>query len=339
MAYYDNISLEKGMYTVTGKNFTEVLEELDPSENYRNTELEGLDAFQRQLKRFDIKVSGPKSDPIAKFYQTNQSSTLFPEYIRRVVTTSMDGNNLVNDIVASVTYADSYDYRSIHSAMSQSALELSGVTEGSTIPETNITLNEKLVKLFKRGRVITASYESLKFQKIDVFSTILKQIGDHIAVRQFGDCMSEIRYGESLSQDITTINPVSESEFPTYADLINMYSSIFPYKMNVLVASPQYIKKILMMNEMRDGSMGVNFNVTGKMVTPFGAKLLRAPTEETSMIIGLDSRYTVEMIKAGDVMVEHDKLIDRQLERTVISCIAGYSKILQESSVELKSEF
>ena len=54
---YDNIKLEKGLYT-TGKSFTKALEEIDPSDNYIATELEGLDAYQRQLKRFDIKVSG-----------------------------------------------------------------------------------------------------------------------------------------------------------------------------------------------------------------------------------------------------------------------------------------
>ena len=56
MSNYKNISLEKGMYGVKGKSFTDVLEELDPSENYRGTSLENLDAFSRQLKRFDIKV-------------------------------------------------------------------------------------------------------------------------------------------------------------------------------------------------------------------------------------------------------------------------------------------
>ena len=60
MAYFDNIKLEKGMYTGASCSFTDVLEHLDPSENYRNTELEGLDAYQRQLKRFDIKVGGPE---------------------------------------------------------------------------------------------------------------------------------------------------------------------------------------------------------------------------------------------------------------------------------------
>ena len=47
---YDSIKLEKGMYHVAGKSFTQVLEELDPSENYAGSDLEGLDAYQRQLK-------------------------------------------------------------------------------------------------------------------------------------------------------------------------------------------------------------------------------------------------------------------------------------------------
>ena len=56
MAFYDTVRLEKGMYNTPGNSFSQVLEELDPSEHYRGTPLEGLDAFQRQLKRFDIHV-------------------------------------------------------------------------------------------------------------------------------------------------------------------------------------------------------------------------------------------------------------------------------------------
>ena len=53
---YDNLRLEKGMYRQSGKSFSQVLEELDPSENYRGTSLEKTDAFQRQLCRFGIKA-------------------------------------------------------------------------------------------------------------------------------------------------------------------------------------------------------------------------------------------------------------------------------------------
>lgn len=37
------------------KGFLAELESIDPSENYKGTSLEGLDAFERQLKRFDIR--------------------------------------------------------------------------------------------------------------------------------------------------------------------------------------------------------------------------------------------------------------------------------------------
>ena len=45
------------------------------------------------------------------------------------------------------------------------------------------------------------------------------------------------------------------------------------------------------------------------------------------MIIGLDKRYALELVRAGDVLVEYDKLIDRQLERAAITSISGFGKI------------
>ena len=82
---FDNIKLDKGLYSTT-KGFTASLEEIDPSDNYIGTELEGLDAYQRQLKRFDIKVSGKDSDCVSKFFRSTDSAALFPEYISRAVT-------------------------------------------------------------------------------------------------------------------------------------------------------------------------------------------------------------------------------------------------------------
>jgi len=65
MAYkFNEIKLDKGMYSEAGKSFAQVLENLDPSENYKGTALEGLDAYQRQLKRFDIRVHGTGSDNV-----------------------------------------------------------------------------------------------------------------------------------------------------------------------------------------------------------------------------------------------------------------------------------
>lgn len=44
---YQDMKLEKGMYHITGKSFTDVLEQADPSAQYAETPLQGLDAYER----------------------------------------------------------------------------------------------------------------------------------------------------------------------------------------------------------------------------------------------------------------------------------------------------
>jgi hypothetical protein len=41
------------------------------------------------------------------------------------------------------------------------------------------------------------------------------------------------------------------------------------------------------------------------------------------------------MVRAGDVLVEYDKLIDRQLERAAISTICGFGKICNDAVATL----
>lgn len=103
---YNNIKLEKGLYSITGKTFTQALAELDPDANYENTELKGLDAFERQLKRFDIKVKGANSDRVEKFFISTESAVLFPEYIRRTVKQGMDEASIMGKVAAAVSYTD-----------------------------------------------------------------------------------------------------------------------------------------------------------------------------------------------------------------------------------------
>ena len=48
-------------------------------------------------------------------------------------------------------------------------------------------------------------------------------------------------------------------------------------------------------------------------------------------MIGLDRGYALEMITSGDVSVEYDRLIDRQLERAAITSISGFAKLYDEA--------
>ena len=327
MANFDNIRLEKGLYC--GGSFTGALESIDPSENYKGSALEGLDAYQRQLKRFDIKVSGAGSDVVEKFFKTSDSATLFPEYVARAVYQGMQEADVLPKIVASVTNIDSLDYRSITSIPSDDDKSLKDVAEGAAIPQTVVKTRENLVKLRKRGRMLVASYEAIRFQRLDLFTVTLRQIGAYIAKAQLADAIDVILNGDG--NDNAAAETAASSTL-SYADIVNLWKDLDPYEMNVLIANNADAVNMLNLDEFKDSAAGLNFHATGKMITPIGAELIRSSALESGKIIGMDKNCALEMVKAGEVLTEYDKLIDRQLERAAITSIAGFAKIFTDAS-------
>lgn len=332
---FENIVLEKGMYANSQKSFSEILEELDPSENYTNTNLEGLDAFSRQLKRFDIKVSGSNSDAVNKFFSTTQSAALFPEYVARAVRQGMEEANVLNNIVATTTKINSLDYRTIYSVPKETDKELKRVEEGAFIPETTVKTQENLVKLHKRGRMLVASYEALKFQRIDLFTVTLKQIGAYIARQQLKDALEVLQNGDGNKNAAEIINAQTDGTL-AYSDLLNMLVKLYPYNMNGIIVSPATMMKIMQLDEFKNPLAGINFQGTGNPGNPLGAKLIKTNAISDDKIIGIDSSCALEMVVASDVSVDYDKLIDRQLERAAITTTAGFSKIFKDASAVLK---
>ena len=337
---FDNLKLEKGMYRQEGMNFTQVLESLDPSENYRGTALEGTDAFQRQLKRFGIRAKGAGSSPVEKFFRTTDSAVLFPEYIARTVRQGMEEHDILPAITATTTVIDSLDYRSVYSEATDDDKELKYVMEGAAIPETQIKTKSNLVRLNKRDRMLVASYEAVRFQKLDLFGVMLRQIGAHIQKMQLNDAIDVLINGDG-NDNLCKIYSVGSQPISgtagtlTYDQLLEFWGQFDPYTMNTMLCSTGTVTKLLKLPELQNPAAGLNFQGTGAMGTPLGAKVHRVAGLEDNVILGLDNRYALEQIRCGDVMVEYDKLIDRQLERAAITSICGYGKICADASAML----
>ena len=334
MANFEKITLEKGMYGMGTKSRTDVLEELDPSENYMGTSLEGLDAFSRQLKRFDIKVKGAKSDCVEKFFQCSDSAALFPEYVSRAVRQGMEQADVLSDIVAAKTVITGMDYRSITSTPTDDDKTLVRVSEGAFIPQTKVSTQENLVKLHKRGRMLVSSYEALRFQRLDLFTVTLKQIGAYIARAQLKDAIDVLLAGDGNDNPCVGIT-AAQTDKLSYSDLVALWAKLSPYNMTTILAPTDAMVKMLEFSELKDSKAGQDFHGTGAMVTPLGAKLIHTNAMETGTIIGLDKNCALEMVQAGDVITDYDKLIDRQLERATISCITGFAKIFTDAGVKI----
>lgn len=329
MAIFETVKLDKGLYR-TGNGFLAELEKIDPSENYKGTSLEGLDAFERQLKRFDIKVKGAGSSAVEKFFSTTDSAVLFPEYVARAVRQGMEEANILDGIVAAKTNINGLDYRTITSVPSEDDKELKNVAEGAVIPETEIRTQENLVRLHKRGRMLVASYEAIRFQRLDLFTVTLRQIGAYIARTQLKDAVDVLINGDGNDNAAEVIAPETSGSI-TYADLVKLWNSFSPYEMNTLIASPDVTAKLLNMAEFRDAAAGLNFHGKGAMITPLGAKLLKS-ADINSKVVAIDKNCALEMVTAGGVQTDFDRLIDRQLERAAITQISGFAKIFADAS-------
>ena len=337
---YDNLRLEKGMYRQRGMSFTQVLESLDPSANYRGTALEGTDAFQRQLKRFGIRAKGAGSSPVEKFFATMDSAVLFPEYIARTVRQGMEENDILPSIVATTTVIDAMDYRSIYSVPEDEDKELQDVEEGAAIPTTEGKSKEHLVSLTKRGRMLVASYEAVRFQKLDLFGVMLRQIGAYIQKQQLADAVQVLMTGDGNgnSAAVYTVgtDPISgTSGTLEYDQLVEFWGQFDPYTMNTILCSTATMTQMLKIPELQNPMTGLNFQGTGTFATPLGAQLYRTSTVSDGMIVGFDKRYALELVRAGDVLVEYDKLIDQQLERAAITSISGFAKICDGAAAVL----
>ena len=341
MANFENITIEKGMYQTKG-GISGALEKLDPSENYRGTALEGLDAFSRQLKRFDIKVKGRNSDCVEKFFQSSNSAALFPEYVSRAVMQGMERADILPNLVATVTDIEGMDYRSIASVPSEDDKSLKLVGEGAKIPQTEVKTRENLVKLHKRGRMLVASYEALRFQRLDLFTVTLNQIGAYIARAQLKDAIDVLVNGDGNENPAGTLNVATGGKV-TYEDLLKLWTELAPYELNTILASTPEMQKILSLSQLQnsnagldfqlqDSNAGFDFQATGRIFTPLGASLFHTPELEGGKIIGLDKNCALEMVQAGGVVTDYDKLIDRQFERAAVTCTAGFSKIFTEAS-------
>ena len=337
---YDNLKLEKGMYRQEGMNFTQVLESLDPSENYRGTALEGTDAFQRQLKRFGIRAKGAGSSPVEKFFRTMDSAVLFPEYIARTVRQGMEENDILPAIVATTTVIDAMDYRSIYSNPTDDDKALRDVEEGGEIPTTEVKTKDHLVSLTKRGRMLVASYEAIRFQKLDLFSVMLRQIGAYIQKQQLADAVKVLIDGDgndnaAVQYSVGTTPMSGTAGSLGYDQMLEFWGKFDPYTMNTILCSTGTMTKLLKIPQLQIPMTGLNFQGTGKLTTPLGAQLHRTSAVADGKIIGLDNRYALELVRAGDVLVEYDKLIDRQLERAAITSISGFGKICDGAAAVL----
>ena len=317
---YDSVRLEKGMYHLANRSFTQALEAADPSAQYAGTELAGLDAFERQLKRFDIHVSGENCDPVEKFFTTTESAVLFPEFVRRAIKRGME-ESILPELTAAASAVSASSCKGFSVDETDGAYSAT-TAEGVSLKKTVIT-ESAAIALDKYGRLISASYETIRQQRIDVFAVMLRAVGHKLAGAIAGKALDVIK---------NSVTPVSSATTTlTYNDLATLYAQFAAYDLTTVVASPATVAKILAMTEMRDRTI----DAKGQVRLPFGAKLFKDASLNDKTVIGISRDFALACITGSDVLLESDRLIDCQLDRIAVSVRIGFQPLMSGAAAVL----
>ena len=318
---YDQVILEKGMYHLANHSFSEALEAADPSEQYAGTPLESLDAFERQLKRFDIRTEGKNCDRVEKFFSTTQSAVLFPEFVRRAVRKGME-ESILPELTAASAQVNATTAKGF--VVNESAGDYStAVSEGAPLTATTIRETVNPIPLNKFGRLITASYETVRTQRIDIFAVMLRAVGKKLAAAIAGNALS------TLTSSVTPVQTATTTL--TYADLTTLYAQFTDYELTTVVASPTVIGTILAMQQMAERTLDANGNVR----LPFGAKLIASAALDNKTLVGISKDFAAACLMGTDVLLESDRLIDCQLDRIAVSVRAGFQPLMSGAAAVL----
>lgn len=317
---YNEIKLEKGMYNLSGKSFTSALEELDPSSAYIGTDMESLDAFERQLKRFNIRVSGADCDCVEKFFTSTETAVLFPEYVKRCIEKGFNGT-ILSSVTAVKTICESSRYLGCDLDDHE---EYTTTEQTKHLPKATVKEGEEALVLKKFGRLINASYEAVRKQRLDVFGVMLRGIGVKLAAS----------VTKAATEVLENAEPAVISSTLEYSTLAELYGCFENFDMTTVLANPADASKIVAMNQLSDTKISAD----GKLILPFGSELIKTPAVTENTVIGLDKNFALEFITSSGLVLETDKLIDRQLDQIGVSIICGFRTIMDGAVNIIKIE-
>lgn len=331
-----------------GVTFSQYLEMIDPSEKYGPEEK--LDAFERQMKRFGIisksmPEKGVWASKVEKFYTTQESRIIFPEFINRVAREELLMDDILNELVAISTPIDSNAYRTIYIKDDPKAASKKRVAEGADLPVAEMKTQENTLKIYKYGRRLKATYEAIRRMRLDLLALHIRAI-----IRQAGVDRAEDAYNVLISGDgnnnAAIVHKKSElqadpSKALAYGAWADYLFDFYPHRMTTLIGGKKELIEFLTMEapnvdpirlieQLRFGNATTRGTMAQSIFNDY--RIVYLPDAQEGKLVGLDKQYGLEMVvEIGSDITETQRIITSQWEEIVISELNGFGILLPKA--------
>lgn len=297
-----------------------------------------------KMAMFDANIGG--SSIINEFTTSGASEWLLPAFIDTRLRETTASNSMLGYVSTMTSAVDGLSVIGatldlINDAKNKDAIKMKRVSEGADLPLAKIGIGETAMRLYKRGRAVEATYEALKYMRVDLFAKTLDSIGDDVADQQMGDAIDVLVKGDGNSNAIETYATTKTKDVITTDDLLNFviaFQDKARKPITTLLASLDMFKQIYKMTYSTDLATGAEARFVIK--TPqYDTQMVnliydsRVPKLGASnMVIGLNnSDSLVKYVANGSNIRELDRNIRNQTHLGTISEIANFGKFNKAS--------
>ncbi len=349
------IKLDRRMYDQAREEkitLSQLLERLDPS-----PEGSPLDAFERQLKRLGIKTKTVYksngdviyADTVDAFYRTEESAVLFPETISRTVREAIVQDTMLPWLIGQNTVITGDSYRTFYVDDQSSKQKKKRVTEAAELPRVTIKGRDQMVRIYKFGRAIEASYETIRRMQIDMLALHVRRIAIEVAKDKVEEIIAVIRDGDGnnnaapvlrMKADLdssATVGTLSTKAFLLFLMLFEEFpcDTLIAAKdafVQLVMANIPNLSTVDLLKLLAQGTT-VGISLTAPQLPSGDVRLFWHKDIPNLQIYGINRQFAIEQItEAGSDISESDRFITRQTSILTISENNGYSKIFNEAT-------
>lgn len=279
---------------------------------------------------------------VERFFQSDPNAKwLFPDIVREAVIEGLHRKPMYPSLIVRDETIEGTAYDLPHVTESDSEEELRKVAEGAAIPESEITYGDRIVRLDKLGRGVIASYEVVRRMSVDMLRVHLRRIGERLG-RALDTRLADVLVnGDTSGATAPVVINTAAAGAWSYADLVKGFLALtldHYFTPTHMLADPDTCAAILNLAEIKDNPL-FDFAKSGNLPTPLGVKLVPMADHPENRLTILDAGYAVQKLTEQDLLVESDKLINQQWDRTYLTVVTDFAVLYDKARLVLNSDW
>lgn len=254
----------------------------------------------------------------------------------------------LSELVAVTTPITGSVYRATYLTHSASEVRKVRVGEGAEVPRMKLVSSDRSIDVYKYGRVIEASYEELRRQRLNKVSLIIQQAAIQAEIDKVATVLDIMVNGDGASgapttHDLTTLDAAASAGTLTLKGWLAFKMKFAnPYMISGALMQEAVALQLALLNT---GSaniplIGANLGNLGTGLAPINqfADAVRYgwTTDAPALkIVGFDPRFAIERVtEIGADISEIERFTTKQTQTLTMTEVEGYS-LMDVNAVEI----